>query len=1001
MNTTRTQQLGRRLIKSLAALLLFAHVSPCDSALVTGETPRNSLPGGANGGELGSTKMNYQTDLYTGRFTYSIPIVLPPARQNSEPNIGLSYNSSGGNGWCGVGWDLELGHIERDGVHGQPIATDGGVTHYDDAKSYTFTLGGVTGRLVKVSPNGQSPVEYRQEIDQTFLKLLFYAPDPAHPNSAYWDVIDKAGKHYFFGEAAAARMDNPGFNGAYCTTFRWMLDRIRDPNGNEMYITYTADKGNLYPLNISYNANVIGTPHLPATDTVDFILEDRPDPQISFKTGFSVTIGKRLAQIVVKADGQRVCRYALGYTPSPSTYRSLLTTVTQYGNDDVTALPPLALNYQVKPFGFGPVQDWPGVSSQNITGVQWNCPSYSGSGLSGGLSYVRLMDMDGDGLPDRVMAPATAPYDRLYVQRNTGTGFTGSPNYQWGQLALHQGNNELSRTGTAGSTVTYFTTSDLFDIDGDGKPDRVDGTVLTTEWKVQINNGVPSSTGSFAAESSWSLASSPDDYIWAETQQTRGVNMIGYNQLLDLNNDGLPDRVSSEGARVQLSTGSGFVAEQPFNAMLPPEYGPAYQFITIFSSPPTASAYAYLVDMNGDGLPDSISYNATNQSLSVQFNNGIDHNSVESFGPLHTEWGAGTDCIDASYQLYGAYTIKMVRLIDINGDDLPDRVMTKMGAPFDGFKVQLNTGTGFGPLIDWPFDGGAVNGGSQWWNSVDCMDGQTFGEGFTIATLADIDGDGLPDRVLANATAPYDRFKVQLNKGPFPDLLCEVDSPLGGKVSVTYLPSTKYDNRDRTWVSDPWTEGAKSLLPFPVYTVSTITTDDGMGNQATTSYTYTHGMYDHIRREFRGFNTAQVTDPLGAVTRTYLHQGGGGFDDSANGEYQDSLSKQGMPYRIETLGNDSKLYQVNLNRIETSTLGTGWILPMSLRPSKWTMKDCRETSIERRRRNLHTTMPQRISPTRQIWGKCNPSMRRRRTSRTWGMTLYTHTSLTPRSQTRT
>ena len=52
-------------------------------------------------------------DLFTGAMSYQIPIEVPPGRNGMDPGLTLSYNSRRGNGWVGVGWELEVGAIER------------------------------------------------------------------------------------------------------------------------------------------------------------------------------------------------------------------------------------------------------------------------------------------------------------------------------------------------------------------------------------------------------------------------------------------------------------------------------------------------------------------------------------------------------------------------------------------------------------------------------------------------------------------------------------------------------------------------------------------------------------------------------------------------------------------------------------------------------------------------------------------------------------------------
>src|SRR6185312_4546162 len=74
-------------------------------------------PGGGNGGG----NLSFQADLSTGRFTYGVPIKVTPGRQGAQPKLTLGYNSASGNGWCGVGWTLDVGYIQRDVRKGVPI----------------------------------------------------------------------------------------------------------------------------------------------------------------------------------------------------------------------------------------------------------------------------------------------------------------------------------------------------------------------------------------------------------------------------------------------------------------------------------------------------------------------------------------------------------------------------------------------------------------------------------------------------------------------------------------------------------------------------------------------------------------------------------------------------------------------------------------------------------------------------------------------------------------
>jgi len=921
---------------SLIALILISAIplqvlaqETADQASESGVVAPTEGGGGGN--------MNFQADLFTGRFTYAVPIKAAPGRQGAQPKLTLGYNSASGNGWCGMGWSLDVGYIQRDTRMGVPISWSEvynvlfGHTNYlgrtlpqsnyDDSRGFIANIGGVGSELVLVGPTNQNPIVYRQQVDTSFLIYNYYTNN-------HWEVVDKSGNTFFFGEGPTNQMQNPKSGWTANTgqsTFRWALNKVIDVNGNATYLKYTSDGGMLYLTNISYNAN-INSPALAATHTIDFILANRSDTNISFTSGYRVQTKKRLSEIDLKVSGANVSKYVLGYTQSPSTKRSLLTSVTTYGSDYSTALPPLTFNYQVKPFSFGSATNWPGLYSQSETDAGWN--SIRGVNNSGD-TFIGMYDIDGDALPDRVMRSDNAPYDRFWVQRNTGSGFTYTDHsYLWGPLASNGHTDNGWNSPTTINTTHNTTTTDMVDMNGDGYPDRVlhNDTSPFTNFFVEFNSGKASGSSGFSGDISWGLVDNTktSDENWLCPDYKSAVGLI------DINGDGLPDRVSRmysspfDKFEVQFNTGNGFSMPgywSPLDSQ--GDTSSDWNSLSLIGAS-TPDQYVILMDINGDGLPDRVmrQINSPYTKFIVQFNNGAGFEPAEDWGPVDSQGHTNSNDWGSPIGTGGSQV--WATLADINGDGLPDRVMRHDAAPYTSdWIVQLNTGSGFAATTNWgPLD-------SQGQTSDDWNDISDKNSGNTDVDFFDINGDGLPDRVMETVSTPHDHFVVQLNKGPFPDLLCTQSNGLGGTMQVSYVASTTLDNRDTNWVSDPWAGGTKSLLPFNVWVVSKISTADGMGNSITNTYAFKGGYYNAAEREFRGFSQATVTDPLGTKTVTYFHQSGG-RDNTALGEYLDkgSESKKGIPFRIEVIGSDGATNSITLNKVQEAVLNTnGWYFP--------------------------------------------------------------------------
>jgi RHS repeat-associated protein len=902
-------------------------------------------------GDLGNDLANFSVNPFTGAATYTIPIVIPPARGGSKPSISLNYGG-GGNSWCGVGWSLGMGAIQRDTTDGVPVKLNGEDfdDEYDDAKGFVVNFAGVNSKLVNVGGS-----VYRAETDQAFLKFEL------NVSQKKWTATDKSGNKYYFGQTSAARMIHPDFSSTGIKKiFLWALEKTEDINGNLTWIDYTTDAGQLYLSKIWYNGNSNDTSLNGKTEapcTVEFGLDpvDRDDKSISYKTGFRVETNKRLKSIAMKVDGTDVRRYELEYTDSSSTLRSLLTTVREFTYGDGAPpggaeLPQLVFDYQQKTFEFEEAIVWGPLNNQGHTYIPgWNSP-YATDGYQD--AYATMLDINGDGLPDRVMRKDYGYDDGptvFVVQINNGAGF--EPEMDWEPV-----NSEIN----AWNKPRFICTSspcdggnvevDIFDIDGDGLPDRVmrKYSAPVDRFRVQINNG----TG-FDNLADWGYplddASSYTKYRRIHAGDDKSDNIT---TMLDINGDGLPDRVLRKTSspydyfRVQINNGTGLESAINWGPVtgqgaVIKEWYSAFGVDEDVYSDTTVT----MLDINGDGLPDRVMRKASapRDWFVVQFNTGFGFADEEPWKALDDPtlrniWtyprvsgeNSGNDVGDTDVDFF-----------DINGDGLPDRIMCDpdIFAPYNVWPVQLNTGDGFerdvsdDPIVrNWTINWDSTDNdkkNDKRWNlphTVEDYSGQTL----TYVTMLDINGDGLADRLIryGNTGSGY-TLKAQLNKGPFPDLLSKVTGRLGGEVEVAYEPSTRYDNQDDTGVS---------RLPFPVHTVSSVTVKAGLtgfGSDSITSYDYSRGFYNSARREFGGFGRVEVTDPLDTKTVSFFHQGGG-YNDDANGEFEDEdtggFAKKGMPYRNETWGwNETagayRLYNVTVNKVDLAEPDTGRYFP--------------------------------------------------------------------------
>ena len=134
------------------------------------------------------------------------------------------------------------------------------------------------------------------------------------------------------------------------------------------------------------------------------------------------------------------------------------------------------------------------------------------------------------------------------------------------------------------------------------------------------------------------------------------------------------------------------------------------------------------------------------------------------------------------------------------------------------------------------------------------------------------------------------------------DVLSTVTYPKGGSANVAYSIATSTNPE----------------LPFPPLTVNAMATNDGLGNYATTTYSYSEGrlfLSQGVRdRKFAGFAAATTTNPDSAIG-IYYNQGYG--VDTARGEQNDGFGQINHPFRKDVFDLSGNIKQRTYFRWDT------------------------------------------------------------------------------------
>ncbi len=438
---------------------------------------------------------------------------MPPARNGMSPSLGIQYNSDGGSGWLGEGWDLNVPSIVVD--------TRWGVPRYDDGKeTETYNMSGTM--LSTMDNDGNSSVAHRGEkivrVDNrqfhprsegSFSKIIRKGNSPSNYS---WEVTDKNGTIYTYGgDGAVLKGTITNINKVTKDVIvEWKLKRVQELHGDYIEYSYLSVdepvRGNITAKALYLDKVSAGNKGTDPQTVVTFL--SRSDSLKTKQTnnaryGFLVSNNRLLIKVMVAFEGEILRSYAFKYKQGAFN-TTILDKVTHLDNtgtefashtfdyyDDVkstTGYVPFKSesetwdlkNDDIKSKFINPLTNLgiPGFNNQAsaLGGSETNTfggSLYLGFGLywgdivgkgfsiggAGSYSYSKtsgmstLIDINGDGLPDKVSKIVKIPFveSALYFRPNITTTSDAVP--QFGEPIKIEGAELFSLTNTNSTSL--------------------------------------------------------------------------------------------------------------------------------------------------------------------------------------------------------------------------------------------------------------------------------------------------------------------------------------------------------------------------------------------------------------------------------------------------------------------------------------------------------------------------------------------------------------------
>jgi len=806
--------------------------------------PQINLPKG--GGAIRGVDEKFTSNPVTGTGSLRVPLPVTPGRSGFGPQLSLNYDSGSGNGIFGIGWSLSLPSIVR--------RTDKGLPQYEDAKeSDIFILSGAED-LVPVLLSDEDGRSQFDEFERDGYRVKRYHPriEGLFARIERWTRLDSGETHWrsisrenvltVYGFDPDSRIADPE---APAHVFQWLICRSYDDKGNAIFYDYAAEndcgvdlskdnercrsrKANRYPKRIRYGNRV---PLLLDSESPSFRRShldavDLDGAQWMFEFVFDYGEGHyheeqteagRIASVETGSDW-------LGRKDPFSSYRSgfeirahrlcrrvlMIHHFPQELGTPSCLIRSAAFDYREKAIGSFLERI---VQSGHRLTEDGRYLTRSLPPLELAYTTIPLEDPDFHEYrveevapPDLANLPGSIDGEAYRWADLDGEGISGVLTEQ-GSSWFYKPNLGDGRFGAVETVPARPSLAalgsgrqQLMDIAGDGNLDLVD-------LSAQISG----------------FYERTFDAGWAGFRAFQSLPVTDWNdpnlRFVDVTGDGIADVLITEDdaliwhrSLLHEGFGTGIRVSVPFDEAKGPR--------VIFAD---GTESIYLADMSGDGLSDLV--RIRNGEVCYWPNRGYGR-----FGARVTmersPWFDEPDLFDQ----------KRIRLADTDGSGTTDIIY--LGA--SGVTVYLNeSGNGWSAARRlWCFP------------AVD-----------TAASITAMDflGRGTACLVWSSSLPAYSARQlryIDLMCGRKPHLLHRIVNNLGAETRIDYASSTEYYLADKT-AGTPWV----TRLPFPVHVVRRVEIYDHVSrNRFVTRYSYHHGYYDGVEREFRGFGRVDQFD---------------------------------------------------------------------------------------------------------------------------------------------